>query len=211
MKLRSYVLLACMIVVPMLAMFSHHIPRDLVATTRRSLWNPALAWSRSLFGGTPSASPAGGIAHTPAPGATAAAATASLTPTEATTPPVSLPYMVPTMMTSPPVGGPPPVVTAGGDVTGKRRVAEEGLQRLGAVAIDCQPLAGAEGLHLGSCRVAVDPEGQLQRVFQASGPDPASALESLLGDVSAWRQRTAARQAATVPAGPAPASLAVPF
>jgi hypothetical protein len=74
------------------------------------------------------------------------------------------------------------------------------LVKLGAVAIRCEPLAGHEGMHVGSCHVAIDSSGQLQRVFQAAGADPDTALEHLLDEVTAWRGRAAVRQAGDMPA-----------
>jgi len=47
-------------------------------------------------------------------------------------------------------------------------------------------------MHVASCGVALDATGQLLRVFQASGPDPAAATRTLLTDVMAWRERLAA-------------------
>jgi hypothetical protein len=47
------------------------------------------------------------------------------------------------------------------------------------------------GLHRCSCRVAADPSGQLQRVFQSSGRDPAAAMQQLLEQVEVWKERIA--------------------
>jgi hypothetical protein len=46
---------------------------------------------------------------------------------------------------------------------------------------------------LASCRVAVDPAGELQRVFQAAGDDASAALGRLVSEVEAWKYRTASR------------------
>jgi hypothetical protein len=112
----------------------------------------------------------------------------------------------------------PPLVTQLADRTRQLReqqardqqAIETQLKAAGAVAFDCQPLPGPEGLFSSSCRVPVDAAGQLQRVFQASGPDPGAASASLLSQVTAWRQRTAMQQPApaaggTDGAGPPPA------
>jgi len=40
MKLRSSLLIACMVIVPLLAMFSHKIPRQARAAAREHVWNP---------------------------------------------------------------------------------------------------------------------------------------------------------------------------
>jgi hypothetical protein len=68
------------------------------------------------------------------------------------------------------------------------------LEALGAVAIECRTLSDGAG-RIASCRLPVDAEGQLQRVFQARGPDAESATRALTAEVAAWRQRTAARPA----------------
>ena len=44
-----------------------------------------------------------------------------------------------------------------------------------------------------------EPTGQLERVFQASGPDAITALEALVGQVTAW----SARQGTAAASGPA--------
>ena len=44
MKARTCLLLACMIIVPGLAMFSHHLPQDVRLAARSSLWEPVVAW-----------------------------------------------------------------------------------------------------------------------------------------------------------------------
>jgi len=71
----------------------------------------------------------------------------------------------------------------------------ERLAALGAVAIDVRPLEGVAGMHVASCRVAMDAAGQLHRVFQAPGADPSAATAALVDQVQAWRDRLAARAA----------------
>ena len=44
MKVRTFLLFACMIVVPGLAMFSHRVPAEFRTATRCALWDPLLAW-----------------------------------------------------------------------------------------------------------------------------------------------------------------------
>jgi hypothetical protein len=81
--------------------------------------------------------------------------------------------------------------------------AADRLAALGAVAIDVRPLDGVAGMHVASCRVAMDAAGQLHRVFQAPGSDPGAATAALADQVEAWRDRLTTR--ATIPgsaAGP---------
>jgi len=142
-----------MVVVPALALFSHHVPPEVAAAVRTLASGRSPAW----FGRAPRA----------AGGADAAVAAVSQPP------PSETPATVPTPADS------------------GRRVIEERLLELGATAIECQPLPGEAGTLLASCRVAADASGQLQRLFQAVGPEPTAALDTLRADVEAWRIRTA--------------------
>lgn len=63
------------------------------------------------------------------------------------------------------------------------------LAALGAIAVDVRPLEGVAGMHVASCRVAMDAEGQLHRVFQSPGSDPSTAAAALADQVQAWRER----------------------
>jgi len=228
MKLRSLLLVICMLVVPALAMFSHWIPAEVRAATRRSVASATSGWL-----GTPAqagtvtpavAAPSAAAGQPASPGptvetlgflptATARATTATGLPPAATgLPPAATGG--PTTATGPLPVGPaqsgttepaaPPLVSQLADRTRQLReqqareqqAIETQLKSAGAVAFDCQPLPGSEGLFSSSCRVPVDATGQLQRVFQASGPDPGTASASLLAQVTAWRQRMAPQQPA---------------
>jgi hypothetical protein len=74
MKLRSCLLLACMVVVPLLAMFSHRIPTELRAAVRRTVGD---LWTR----GTSAVAPTRPAAAAPRP--PAAVASAPRAPTQA--------------------------------------------------------------------------------------------------------------------------------
>ncbi|MFM7137580.1 MAG: hypothetical protein ACKO1M_11000 [Planctomycetota bacterium] len=96
---------------------------------------------------------------------------------------------------------PAPAPAAPAAVTASARPpAADRLAALGAVAVDVRPLEGVTGMHVASCRVAMDAAGQLHRVFQAAGVDPPSAIAALADQVQAWRDRLAARVAPTAPA-----------
>lgn len=108
--------------------------------------------------------------------------------------PVASPATVPAAM---------PVATAAGQMASGSPPPVERLAALGAVAIDVRPLDGMAGTHVASCRVAMDADGQLHRVFQAPGSDPGAATAALADQVEAWRNRLAARAASPEPsAGP---------
>lgn len=158
MRVRSLLLGVCMVVVPALALFSHHIPPGLTAAVRATVSRRVAAWW-------------------------------------ARTEPDEVPRDTAAL---PPADPPAPPTAAGGlqpnpnGSTAARRTVEDRLLELGATAIECQPLPGGSGTLVASCRVAVDASGQLQRVFQAAGPEPTAALERLLAEVRSWRQRAAA-------------------
>jgi len=227
MKFRSCVLWSCMLVVPMLAMFSHRIPPGTREALRTHLWQPTAAGVTRLVRqamGT-AVQPSTEVAAEPTPAVPAPApafprpTTAEqpqppATPVAAATPTVPPPLPpeagpAPTAAFGPPPGFAPQPEPQAGVTTpattadsgqDRRRSVEMSLVKLGAVAIRCEPLAGHEGMHVGSCHVAIDSSGQLQRVFQAAGADPDTALEHLLDEVTAWRGRAAVRQAGDMPA-----------
>jgi len=219
MKLRSLLLVTCMLVVPALAMFSHWIPTEFRAATRRGFAQATTGWlDTPAEGGTVPSPP---TTPPPAPGQSvtpgypsaatglspAAPAAASLAPNATALPPAAagaptasvglLPVGTPPVATVEPTS--PPLVAQLADRTRQARdqqardqhAIEAQLASAGAVSFDCQPLPGPEGLYSSSCRVPVDATGQLQRVFQANGHDPGSASAALLEQVMAWRQRAA--------------------
>jgi hypothetical protein len=221
MKLRSLLLVSCMLVVPSLAMFSHLIPADFRAAARRNCVAVTSGWLETpAEAGTV---PPGSVAPQPAtdavrdpvlnaqlggltPASTAPAQVATALPLAATGAlTVSgglLPIEeVPAAITSP---AGPPLVAQLADRTRQARdqqardqlAIETQLKALGAVLFECQPVPGSEGLQSSSCRVPVDATGQLQRVFQATGHDPGSASAALLEQVLAWQQRAAMPPAA---------------
>jgi hypothetical protein len=180
MKLRSLLLVSCMLVVPALAMFSHWIPTEFRAATRRGF---AAATSGVL--GTPAEAGTVPTPPTPPPAVGAPAASPSVLP---------IAGQPATAVAEPAT---PPMVAQLADRTRQVRdqlardqqAIEAQLKAAGAVSFDCQPLPGPEGLYSSSCRVPVDATGQLQRVFQATGHDPGSASAALLEQVMGWRQR----------------------
>ncbi len=167
MKVRTCVIFACMTIVPALAMFSHHLPAGVREALRNRVWEPVEDWVASLTKREP--------AKIRSVGSTATVDTPSETPT------APAPEAVPT-------SAPQAAVAAASPST-------DALVALGATAIDCRPFDGLAGTHVASCRVAVDPAGQLHRVFQAAGPSPDEAYASLLDTIRAWQERVASRAA----------------
>jgi hypothetical protein len=174
MLVRTFVLSICMVVVPAMAMFSHHVPADLRTAARCDLWQPLMQRVRGWFG------PAGPMAGEPVAASGAEPLAATVTPTAVAAVPA----------TDGAADGDRAGATALGidSADGTRR-----LESLGGLAIDCRPLEGVGGMHVASCRVAMDAAGQLHRIFQAAGPDPTSATEALADQVAAWRERLADR------------------
>lgn len=204
MKFRSAVLIACLIIVPMLAMVSHKIPTATRVAVRQRLCDPVVGRLFALLG----------LGHAPATGQPPAGADAgephdatrsAIATTEPAAPvpavpaarslehsPSPVPAMEPSVTpapqailaaaeSSPPIGG-----TAG------RESLEARLRALGATSIDWTPAQGGDGLHRCSCRIPAEPTGQLHRVFQSAASDPVAALDNLVGQVTAWSMRTGA-------------------
>lgn len=189
MRFRSLLMFACMIVVPMLAMFSHKLPPEVRDACSRIVLNPAIELIESLArpAEAEESDPAVDFASPPAgpllAGSTSFPAS-SVAPSQATTDP-------PTNAAPPPepAAGWPPL---GPDQTAtlRRQLAAAGVQRL-----VIEP--GGEGSRSvrGSCRLAVDAAGQLQRLFHASGTTEAETLEQLLEQVGRWNRRLTVRPA----------------
>lgn len=94
-----------------------------------------------------------------------------------------------------PTAAPPaaPAATSPASVAADRQTAADRLAALGGVGLDVRPLEGVPGMHVASCRVAMDAVGQLHRVFQAPGAGPEAATAALAEQIEAWRDRLAAR------------------
>ncbi len=163
MKVRTSVIVACMTVVPGLALFSHRLPADFRASVRSHLWEPVETWAMSLANGGAVAPREARVAETPI------AEHASLTSPESVTPSAVSPVAIPAAAAPP--------------------ISRSSLASLGAVAIDCRPLDGLAETHVASCRIAVDASGQLHRVFQSAGRTPDEAMASLEEAVRAWQSR----------------------
>jgi hypothetical protein len=200
MKLRTLLLGTLMVVVPLLAMFSHLIPAEVRAATRHQLRSAVDGWfATASEAGQPAMATEPAAADLPAdplPAAPSKALPAEGRPVAAGAPlPPSNPGQITGMR---PIAAAsrnevePELVAQLADRsrhTRDQQAVESRLHALGAIAFECQPVPGTPGLFASACRVPVDPTGQLQRVFQATGNDPATATEALVAQVQAWRQR----------------------
>lgn len=167
MKFRSLLLMTCMFVVPLTAMFSHRLPGGLRQAVRRAVWEPATAWLK---------------------GSTAPPNSARTCPDEPLRPVPDGAAILATVTGS-------PAAPAGGEQSREIDALRARLAQMGAVGVECRPLPGSAGDHVAMCRLPVDAAGHLHRVFQATGPDAPTAQRRLVVDVEAWLQRTASRAA----------------
>ena len=211
MKLRSALLIACLIVVPLLAMFSHKVPTATRTAIRERLWDPVIRPLASALGlgATSPTSPAPRQAadspvEDPFPGPPTAFASSGSASTDigpaAADPLQTLQATRASSLRQPDtaIAGntPPPAILLGSDdslpiggATGRESL-EARLRALGATRIDWTPGQGGDGLHRCSCRIPAEPSGQLHRIFQAAATDPVAALDNLVGQVTAWSMRS---------------------
>lgn len=187
MKLRTWLLVACMVIVPALAMFSHWVPADVRRTIRSQA---RLCLERVV------------AAVTPQPTAVSVAASRAESPAEApadtrnegpAASPAESAAASPARSPAPATAAIAAVPTAPGVALAEPTAAEPRTVLRG-VAVDCRPV-GDGSVHVASCRVAIDSTGQLHRVFQAAGPTPDGAVAALEEAVSAWQRRLADRTA----------------
>jgi hypothetical protein len=229
MKLRTGILLACLLVVPLLAMFSHKIPRSLRDQWRRHVWQP-LAGLATQPAPAPMAAVPTGPAASPEPAEPAEPATATKT-VEIDTATAAAPDAVETLpevalRSTLLANASEATVDAGADATIESMTRR--LSSLGAVGLQvkrAEPVPYATGVkptgpkptgpkppgptatgsratgivHVASCRLPVDATGQLQRFFQATGPTAEESVSRLTEQVAAWKSRIAAQPAPAAP------------
>lgn len=198
MKVRSFLLLVCMLVVPALALFSHLTPPSARSMLRRTVSQPLCQLFNSIqaslpfmASGTPrEARAVKSPAPRPAPVPSESAATARRPAAEPAEPIPMLPLVtVPaTPVSDPTVARDLPRSPSDWAALATLR---SQLSALGATAIDCRPQAGDSMGFASSCRIGIDRDGQLHRMFHARGADEAAALQSLIDQVEGWRTQQA--------------------
>jgi hypothetical protein len=212
MKIRSCVMIACMLVVPALALFSHLTPPAAREFLRCSVCDPLCQAISAIDAALPfgaqatlSAGPNAAaqepvaadllqpviaadepvVATVPQSGTAAALAPADTTAVEA----------LPTVAVSPAV-----VSTSSVAKQDQPRSQAEWealaslrtqLASLGATGIDCRPQPGALPGYISSCRIGIDARGQLHRMFHGQGPDAPAAMQSLVSQIQAWQVQQA--------------------
>ncbi len=185
MRFRSLLMFACMIVVPMLAMFSHKLPPEFRDTCSRIVLDPALELIESL------ARPAD--AEDSDPDLDLAAPSAGPLLAAGSRPPP--PRLATPLAPASPISTAGPVQQpSGGQAVSWDRAPDlrRQLEATGAQRLLIESRGDGSGKVRGSCRLAVDAEGQLQRLFHASGASETEMLHQLLEQVGRWRRRVAA-------------------
>ncbi len=229
MKIRTFLLFICMIVVPLLAMFSHKIPTEIRAACGELVLQPAIdlieAVARSAD--TDPASPAVDLeappaapflASTPRPqgqdpltsaGAgngpvPATAASTALAPAAGIAAASLMPAAMPPQAAQPSPWPQHALASTSGVPVGPERASPQPLRQALAAAgvqrLTIEPAADGSGRLHGSCRLAVDAQGELQRLFHTQALSETETLQNLLDQVSRWQQQLAARPTGTATA-----------
>ena len=197
MKVRSCVLVACMLVVPALALFSHLTPPPAREFLRCAVCDPLCqvidAIETTLMPGS---------AATPARGRTLATTANPMPPTgtpQSRDETVTVVESLPVATVSSPSGASLPTAVPLTDRDAPRSQAEwetlatlrQHLTALGAAGVDCRPQPGGLPGYASSCRIGIDADGQLHRMFHGQGVDAPTAMRSLVDQIQAWRAQQA--------------------
>lgn len=211
MKIRSCVLVACMVVVPGLALFSHLTPPAARDFLRCTVCDPLCQAITAIDAALPfgSAATLSGGPTTPASPRPASAAPLvaivadpvepanvmppTVAPAQAAAASTSQP---PTALTSAEVALPDAAATSHDLPRSQAEWAtlatlRKQLADLGATGIDCRPQPGAVPGYTSSCRIGIDTAGQLHRMFHGQGPDAPAAMQSLIDQIQAWQVQQA--------------------
>lgn len=214
MKIRSCVLVACMVVVPALALFSHLTPPAAREFLRCSVCDPLCQAISAIDAALPFGSAAtlsGGPAKSapPRPDSEApliAVSAAVVEPAKAprpTAPPAQAVEAVATQplpavtvaAVAPPAATAPPAprhdLPRSQAEWATLATLRKQLADFGATGIDCRPQPGAASGYTSTCRVGIDAAGQLHRMFHGQGPDAPAAMQSLVDQIEAWQAQQA--------------------
>jgi hypothetical protein len=213
MKIRSCVLVACMLVVPALALFSHLTPPAAREFLRCFICDPlcqaigaidaALPFGAQATLSAGPALPAVPAAAVPKPVAadvaqpviTAEPAVATVIHSGAPAGENTAVETLPTVAVSPAVVSTSPVAKQDQPRSQAEWEALASLRTqlasLGATGIDCRPQPGALPGYISSCRIGIDADGQLHRMFHGQGPDAPAAMQSLVSQIQAWQVQQA--------------------
>ena len=178
MKFRTFLMFICMIIVPMIAMFSHKVPTAMRTACGELLVAPINYFCEIIFR-PPVASSAGQemSAFNTAPNVPLLANRDSRldisddpnTSTESS-------LLQRTQHHT--------------DVKTPTSSCRDQLIAAGVQRILVEPASDSSGEYHGSCRIAVDAQGELQRLFHAHASTESATLEKLLQQVHHWQQHS---------------------
>jgi len=177
MKFRTFLMFVCMIVVPMIAMFSHKVPTEVRTACGELLIAPINYFAEIIFRSSVASSTGQEIAvfdTTPNVSLLAHRDThLDISDNQNTSTESASPHhpQYPTKMKTPSSACRDQLIAAG-------------VHRL-LVA----PATDSSGGYHGSCRISVDAQGELQRLFHARALTESATLEKLLQQVRHWQQR----------------------
>ncbi len=180
MKFRTFLMFVCMIVVPMIAMFSHKVPTAMRTACGELLIAPIHYFAEIIF--FPSGASITGqeiAVFDTAPDVSLLAhrdTNLDVSDNQNTSTESASPHhpQFPTTMETP--------VSA----------CRDQLIAAGAHCLLVAPATDSIGGYHGSCRISVDAQGELQRLFHARALTESAALEKLLQQVRHWQQRVSA-------------------
>jgi len=227
MKIRAFFLCSCMTVVPLTALLSHRLPGGVVQAAGGVL--TALLGESEPDNETPvdraGESPLVPVSVTLPAAARATAPPAVGVPAQVDQPAVGVPAQVDqpavgvpahvnpqapvqplhASLTEPGAGSAMVMQVGGNGADAAAAGIRQHIAALGGVGLECRPQPGEGEGHgfLATCRVALDAEGSLFRMFQSAGGDPVSACHGLLETVETWRRTGGVRTARTTRTGQA--------
>ena len=183
MKFRSLLMFACMIIVPMIAMFSHKLPAELRNAMSSVVLNPAIELIESLALSAEANEPDRASEFAAPPAGPLLADRTDSTPPQPVTPTEWADTDTASFHQQ---HAQPARQSVGLDQASalRQQLAAAGVHRL-----LIEPASDGSRSVRGSCRLPVDAEGQLQRLFHASGGTETETLTELVEQVGRWHQR----------------------
>lgn len=177
MKFRTFLMFVCMIVVPMIAMFSHKVPTAMRTACGELLIAPINYFAEIIFHPSVASSTDQEIAvfdtTSDVPLLAHQHNHLDISDNQNTSAESALPHQpqYPTAMETP------------------ASAYRDQLIAAGAHRLLVEPATDSSGGYHGSCRVSVDAQGELQRLFHARASTKSATLEKLLQQVRHWQQR----------------------
>lgn len=177
MKFRTFLMFVCMIIVPMIAMFSHKVPTAMRTACGEVLIAPIKYFAEIIFHPSVASSTDQEIAgFDTTPNVSLLAHQhdhLDISDNQNTSTESALPHQpqYPTTMETP------------------ASAYRDQLIAAGAHRLLVAPATDSSGGYHGSCRISVDAQGELQRLFHARALTKSATLEKLLQQVRHWQQR----------------------